>query len=102
MLAVSGDESYAIYLYADGLIQWPESGNALAGYNSGNEYSSSGDGYDYGDELMISSYTIPGSLTEDILAIASTSNIGVAGVWVFQLDEHNPILPACNEDSFSK
>ena len=58
-------QSYAIYLYADRLIQWTASvdqggvggfgGNAaLAGYNAG-------------DGLV--SFTVPGSQTDDILNI---------------------------------
>ena len=68
MVAVSGDQTYAIYLYADGLIQWTKNKSSLAGY-------SAGDG--------ITIYTIPGSLTEDLLNIPSTSNVGLAGMWVF-------------------
>ena len=97
VLAISGNETYAIYLYADGLIQWTTSDvsgvnglggdPALAGYNAG-------DG--------IISYTIPGSQTDDIIEIASTSNVNVSGVWVFRLDEHDPVLPPCDDISFSK
>ena len=91
MLAVSGSETYAIYLYADGLIQWTTGDvtginglggvPAIVGYNSG-------DG--------IISYTVPGSLSTDIINIASISNIGEPGKWVFRLDEDDVVLPRCN------
>ena len=98
VLARSGNQSYAIYLYADGLIQWTASraqggmngfgGNAaVVGYNAGNG---------------VISFTVPGSYTDNILNIVSTSNVGVAGKWVFRLDEDDVVLPSCDENSFGK
>ena len=75
VLARSGSRSYGIFLYADGLIQWPTTSFgsfALAGYNAG-------DG--------LSSYTIPGSLTAQLINISDTTNVGVGGMWVFQFNE---------------
>ena len=83
ILAVSGDQTFIIYLYADNLIQWSQSGRALAGYNAG-------DG--------IASYTIPGSLTEEIINIDSTTNVGVPGMWVFRVDQEQLILPRCDDN----
>ena len=82
ILAVSGDQTFIIYLYADNLIQWSHSGRALAGYNAG-------DG--------IVSYTIPGSLTEEIINIDSTTNVGVPGMWVFRVDQEQLTLPPCHD-----
>ena len=98
VLARSGSQSYAIYLYADGLIQWTASidqggmngfgGNAaLVGYNAGDE---------------LTSFEVPGSQTDNILNIVSTSNVGVSGVWVFRLDEHDIALPLFDENLFGK
>ena len=91
MLAVSGSETYAIYLYADGLIQWTtgdETGiNGLGGVPAIV-------GYSFGDGII--SYTVPGSLSTDIINIASISNIGEPGKWVFRLDEDDVVLPRCN------
>ena len=84
VLARGGAQSYAIYLYADGLIQWPQSGLALAGYNAG-------DG--------TTSYTIPGSFTTEILNISLTSNVDVPGMWIFQFNEE---LTPCADISLSK
>ena len=82
MLAVSGNQTFVIYLYADGLIQWTRDGEALAGYNVG-------DG--------IFSYTIPLSLKEDIRNITSTSNVGRPGMWVFRVDQEDLFNPSCEE-----
>ena len=63
-----------MFLYADGEIQW---GNrSLAGINAG-------DG--------VNSVTIPGSLTPSIINITQTSNVGIPGVWMFQVDGGNII-----------
>ena len=74
VIATSGTSSFVMFLYADGEIQW-ENG-ALAGINAG-------DG--------INSVTIPGSLTPSIINIAQTSNVGIPGVWMFQVDRGNLI-----------
>ena len=74
-------ESFVIFLYAHDEIQWTtgdRSGGvsglngteALAGINAG-------DGYNY--------YTIPGSQTPSIVNITQTTNIGVPGVWMYNL-----------------
>lgn len=82
MLATDGITSFVIYQYADGEIQWTTSidsggmdgfgGNAaLVGYNAG-------DGIRY--------ETVPESMTAEIINITTTSNVGIPGVWVFQVD----------------
>ena len=57
-----------IFLYDDDGIEW---GTGLAGINAG-------DG--------VSSITIPESRTVNIRNIDQTSNVGIPGVWVFQVD----------------
>ena len=79
-MAVSGDETYTIYLYADGLIQWTLYGNALAGYNAG-------DGIAY--------YMIPESLSQEIIHISLTTNVEQPGVWVFRVDRNELIVTLC-------
>jgi len=75
-------ESFVIFLYADGRIQWTTGGNsggfrglggteALAGINAG-------------DGLRFE--TLPGSLTTGIINIDKTSNVGTPGVWIFKVD----------------
>ena len=83
VLARSGNESYAIYLYADGLIQWTASG--AQGGENGFGGNAALVGYNAGDE--VTSFKVSGSQTDNILNIVSTSNIGVPGVLVFRLDE---------------
>ena len=83
MLAVAGSQTYVIYLYADNLIQWSQEGRALAGYNAG-------DG--------IIAYAVPGSLSLDMLKIASTTNVGEPGLWVFRVDREQLIVPACEDN----
>ena len=89
-------QSYGIYLYADGHIQWTASvdqggfngfgGNAaLAGYNAG-------------DGLV--SFTVPGSQTDNILNIVSLSNVDVPGMLVFRLDEDDVVFSSCGNNSF--
>ena len=89
VLASSGVKSFVIFLYADGGIQWTTgdfSGGddglggteALAGINAGD-----------GENFI----TIPGSLTPSIIDIAQISNIGIPGMWIFQVD-HGMLL--CN------
>ena len=73
-MAVSGNQTYAIFLYADGLIQWSRDGRALAGYSSTN-----------------TSFNI-GEMT-DILRITFTTNIECPGMWVFRLDKEDLVLP---------
>ena len=81
ILATSGVESFVIFLYADGRIQWTtgdSSGGsrglggteALAGINAGDS---------------INSVTIPGSRTPSIIGITQTSNVGIPGVWMFKV-----------------
>ena len=70
-----------IFLYAYGRIQWTTGNHnggvnglggveALAGINNG-----------------LTSYTIPGSLTPEIINIDETSNVGIPGVWMFVIGE---------------
>ena len=82
-MANSEYQSFVIFLYADGRIQWTTGSNsggfrglggteALAGINVG-------DG--------INSITIPGSITPSIINITQTSNINTPGVWVFKVGQ---------------
>ena len=97
VLAVVGTQSYAIYLYADGLIQWTTGDdNGGRGGLGGNEALA---GY---ANTTITSYTIPGSRTDAILGIASTTNIGVPGMWVFRLDEEELVLPNSDQNTRGK
>ena len=95
MLAVSGDETYVIYLYADGLIQWTtgDDGGGVGGLGGNPALV----GYNAGDGII--SFTVPGSQTDDIIRIASTSNVDVPGVWVFRVSDD---IPSCDQTLSSK
>ena len=53
-------------------------------------------GYNAGDGII--SFTVPGSQTDEIMKIASTSNVDIPGMWVFRLDRHEVIL-RCQENA---
>ena len=78
-MCVSGDQTYTIYLYADGLIQWSQvfSYSALAGYYAG-------DGFTF--------YTLPDSQSKDIINISLTTNVEQSGMWVFQVDRNESVI----------
>ena len=79
VLASGGVKSFVIFLYAEGRIQWTTGSRsdglggteALAGINVGD-----------GENFV----TIPGSLTPSIIDIAQTTNVGIPGMWIFQVD----------------
>ena len=70
-MAVSGNQTYAIFFYADGLIQWPRDGTALVGYSGTNISFSIGE-------------------TTDIIF---TTNVESPGMLVFRLDTEDLVLP---------
>ena len=70
MLAVSGNQTFVIYLYDD--IQPDHEGEAFAGYISG-------------DGRTI--FEIDGSFNTSIEEIELTTNVGKPGLWVFRVDQ---------------
>lgn len=76
ILTTDGTFSFAIFLYADNLIQWSRGElsevDAQAGFNAGD------------NETHL---TINGSQTPAIVDIENTSNIGVPGKYVFRIDD---------------
>jgi len=85
VLATSTNESFVIFLYADGGIQWT-TGDESGGINGlgGTEALA---GINAGDSTNF--ITIPGSLTPSIINITQTSNVGIPGVWMFKVGEGN-------------
>ena len=67
VLATDGTRSFAIFLYLDDGIQLAE---AQVGYDAGNG---------------VNFLNVDGSRTSSIIDIETTSNIGVPGMYVFQL-----------------
>lgn len=84
-------QTYAIYLYADGLIQW------TAGDSQDGENGTGGNGalvgYNAGDGFT--SFTVPGSQTDGIMHVEITSNVRNPGMWLFRLDREDILLPSC-------
>ncbi len=73
-LATDGRDTYAFFLYADGLIgQTLPSMPVQVGIDGG-------DGVNY--------YTVPGSLTPNIFNITHTSNVHQPGLWIFKLNNY--------------
>jgi len=76
-------QSFVIYLYADGQIQW------TTGDSSGGSGGLGGIpaqvGFNAGDGVNFA--IVPESRTPDIINIDTTSNVGIPGVWIFQVNE---------------
>ena len=87
MLAVSGNQTFVIYIYADNLIQWTSWNRlniyAIVGYNTTQENIS---------------YTVPGSGEEGIVNITYKTNVRRPGMCVFQVHKVES-RPVC-EDMF--
>ena len=82
VLVSDGSLSFSIFIYADGGIQWT-SGDKSGGKN-GLGGTPATVGVNAGDGNQ--SISVPDSHTAAIINISMTSNIGVPGVWVFQVD----------------
>ncbi len=73
VLATNGQDTFILFLYADGLIQWADGccGYAQVGVDGG-------DGVNY--------YSVPDSLTPEIINITHTSNVDTPGLWILKVD----------------
>ena len=76
-------ETYAIFLYADGEIEWTtgdvDGGADGLGGNTAQIGFNRGDGTDFG--------VIPISGTIDVGNVSSTSNVGEDGVYIFKISD---------------
>jgi len=72
-------------LYADGEIQWT-TGDASTG-SGGLGGTPAHVGFNAGDGVRFA--LLPESNTPEIINIDTTSNVGVPGVWIFQVDGEN-------------
>ena len=82
MLAQSRNDTFALYLYADGLIQWTTATSEDGGSNGfGGNVANVGINFARTD----SDYYLPGSGTCSIIHIASRSNVNIPGLFVFHL-----------------
>ncbi len=73
-MATDGQRSYVTFLYDD--IQWTDSGRALAGINGSD---------------CVRSVTLPGSGSEDIRNLTTTSNVGMEGVWILRVESEGKL-----------
>ena len=71
-----------MFLYLDDGIEWT-TGQSSGGTNGLNGTEAQV-GYDAGDGINY--YTVPGSMTPCIVDIETTSNVGIPGMYVFQVD----------------
>ena len=91
ILATNGIISFAIYLYADGLIQWTT--GDYSGRSGGLGGIPAQVGFNAGDGVRFA--IVPESRTSDIINIDMTSNVAVPGMWVFQVDGENVKIGGC-------
>jgi len=95
ILVTNGRRSFAIFLYANGLIQWT-TGDASGG-SGGFGGTPAQVGFNAGDGERFAS--VPGSQTSDIVNIDSTSNVDRRGVWIFRIDEEEiQVTQECRND----
>ena len=78
----NGTISFAKFLYADGEIQWT-TGDASGG-RIGFGGTPAQVGFDAGDGERF--FSVPGSQTDAIVNISTTSNVGIPGVWTLQVN----------------
>ena len=81
VLATDGLQSFIIFLYPAGLIQWTtgdiDASEETNGFGGGPAVA----GYDANDGENF--FNIPGSGTDDIINVTRTSNVGNPGTWIF-------------------
>ena len=101
---MSGNDTYAIYLYADGLMQWittdPIQFGAINGF--GGEAAAI-----VGYSFPSNRFQLPGSWTCSVIHMASRSNVNVPGMFIIAMDGRAPeigkldfSLPACSASYF--
>ena len=79
VLATDGEQTYALFLYLD--IEWGSSSTTI--------------GFNAGDQGRF--FTLPESLTNGVLDLESTSNVGTPGMYVFRIDQRRVTIPQLGE-----
>ena len=83
MLVTDGMLSFAVFLYAEGEIQWT-SGDSSGG-TTGLGGTPAQAGFNAGDGIRY--YSLPTSQTDEIVDIdQNPGNTGVKGLWIFRVD----------------
>lgn len=86
VLSTDGNQSFVLFLYLSDGIQW-STGDSSGGMNGAGGTPALA-GYDAGDGVHY--HEIMGSLSPSILNISASSNVDVAGLFVFQVGELQP------------
>ena len=91
ILGTDGVNSFAIFLYADGLIQWT-TGDFHGGTGGlGGRHAAVGFTAGNGKEFTL----VPGSETSTIIDIDTTSNVMEPGVWLFCIGGETVTMGSC-------
>lgn len=80
-MVTDGLQSFAINNYLDNGINWCSF--EVDGLGNGRTGFSAQAGFN--DGHGINNFFVPGSGTQDIINISSTSNVGIPGKWIFRL-----------------
>ncbi|KAJ7365959.1 Sushi, nidogen and EGF-like domain-containing protein 1 [Desmophyllum pertusum] len=91
VLVTNGRHSFAIFNY--NLIVWT-TGTASGGSDEGLGGTPAQGGFNAGDGIRF--FVIPGSRTNEILQLPSTTNVARAGQWIFQTDEASVEAGGCS------
>jgi hypothetical protein len=95
IITSDGCASFVIFLYNE--IQWTTDES-----NSTSKHAKIG----FNDGTLIMSWEVPCSMTMNLKEISRTSNVGIAGKWIFRVDTtnfstcHNDYAMACESDPF--
>ena len=92
VLVSNGQQSFVLFLYADGEIQWT-TGDASGG-TGGLGGTKAYVGFNAADNIRYAK--APDSQTPDIINIDTTSNVGRPGVWMFRVDESEVAVSICD------
>lgn len=88
-MATNGTQSYVLFLYADGEMQWTtgdaSGGTAGLGGTPAQVGFNAGNGVNY--------YSLPGSQTPNVINVVNSTNAAVPGLWVFKVDSHSTVIP---------
>ena len=94
-MATNGINSFVIFLYADGEIQWT-TGDASGG-TDGFGGTPAHVGFNAGDGIRFAS--VPGLQNDSIINITTTSNVGIPGVWIYRVDEESIAVGGCSSET---
>ena len=98
VLVTDGKVSFAVFLYAEGGIQWTSADTS--GGTGGLGGTPAQAGFNAGDGIR--SFSLPTSRTDDIADIDHLpGNTGVNGLWIFRVDQEQIDNGDCSNDSKS-